>query len=97
MVNFLSPHPYLFWLVVGSPLLFTAYQANPGAAAAFIVSFYVCLVGSKIIIAMLVEKSRTFLKNKAFLWTMRVLGLALLAFAVLFIIDGLKFFEILPS
>jgi len=95
IVNFLSPHPYLFWLVVGSPILFTAYQANPLASGAFIVFFYACLVGSKIIIATLVERSRAFLKNKAFLWIMRVLGLALLTFAVLFIIDGLKFFDII--
>ena len=95
IVNLLSPHPYLFWLVVGSPLLFKAYKLNPWAAVAFVVAFYACLVGSKIIIANLVDRSRSFLKNKAFLWTMRMLGLALLAFAIIFIIDGLKFFDIL--
>jgi threonine/homoserine/homoserine lactone efflux protein len=95
IVNLLSPHPYLFWLVVGSPLLFKASNINPWAAVAFIVAFYACLVGSKIIIANLVDRSRSFLKNKAFLWTMRVLGLALITFAIIFIIDGLKFFEIL--
>ena len=95
IVNLLSPHPYLFWLVVGSPLLFKAFNINPWAAVAFVVAFYACLVGSKIIIANLVDRSRSFLKNKAFLWTMRMLGLALLAFAIIFIIDGLKFFDIL--
>ncbi|MBL7111304.1 MAG: LysE family translocator [Bacteroidales bacterium] len=95
IVNFLSPHPYLFWLVVGSPLLFKAYQATPVAAIAFVVSFYICLVGSKIIIAMLVDRSRSFLKNRAFLWTMRILGVALITFAVIFIIEGLEFFKIL--
>jgi len=95
IVNLLSPHPYLFWLVVGSPLLFKAYQVHPGAAIGFVGTFYICLVGSKILIAMLVDRSRSFLKNRAFLWTMRILGIALLAFAVIFIIDGLKYFEIL--
>jgi threonine/homoserine/homoserine lactone efflux protein len=95
IVNFLSPHPYIFWLVVGSPLLFKAYQLNPWASVAYVVAFYVCLVGSKIVVATLVDRSRSFLKNKAFIWIMRVLGLALLTFAVLFILDGLKFFDIL--
>jgi threonine/homoserine/homoserine lactone efflux protein len=95
IVNALSPHPYLFWLTVGAPITFKAYQSSLSAALAFIIAFYVLLVGSKVGVAMLVDKSRNFLKNKTYIWTMRILGLALLVFAALFIKDGLKFFELL--
>jgi small neutral amino acid transporter SnatA (MarC family) len=48
------------------------------------------LLGSKISVAYLVEKSKTFLTNKAYTLTMQILGIVLLVFAVLFIIDGIK-------
>ena len=95
IVNLLSPHPYLFWLVVGSPILYEAYRLTPVAAAVFLLFFYLCLVGSKITIAVLVERSGAFLKNRAILWIMRLLGMVLIGFAVWFIIDGLRFFDIL--
>ena len=91
IVNVLSPHPYIFWLMVGAPITIKAYQASPVAAFAFIIAFYVLLVGSKISIALVVDKSRAFLKNKVFIWTLRILGLVLLIFAILLIKEGLSY------
>jgi threonine/homoserine/homoserine lactone efflux protein len=95
IVNVLNPHPYLFWLTVGAPITFKAYQTSLGAALAFILTFWIMIVGSKIGVAILVDKSRNFLKNKAYIWTMRILGLALLVFSALFIKDGLSFLGLL--
>ena len=90
VVNILSPHPYLFWLTVGVPILLKAYQMGPVTALLFLLSFYAFLVGSKVCVACLVDRSRNFLKNKTYVWTMRVLGVALLIFAVLFVVDGIN-------
>jgi threonine/homoserine/homoserine lactone efflux protein len=90
IVNILNPHPYLFWLTVGVPLLFKSFNISPGNALAFIISFYAFLVGSKVIVAMLVHKSRNYLRNKNYKWIMRVLGIVLLVFAGIFFRDGLK-------
>jgi threonine/homoserine/homoserine lactone efflux protein len=95
IVNLLSPHPYIFWLMVGAPITIKAYQENPVAAFAFIAAFYVLLVGSKIGIALVVDKSRTFLRNKVFIWILRILGLVLLIFAILLIKEGLGYLGIL--
>ena len=95
IVNLLSPHPYIFWLMVGAPIIIKAYQASPTAAFAFITAFYVLLVGSKISIALVVDKSKAFLKNRVFIWTLRILGLVLLVFAILLIKEGLGYFGIL--
>lgn len=95
IVNATSPHPYLFWLTVGAPIIFKAYHINPGTAAVFIIAFYVLLVGSKVGVAVLVDRSRGFLKNRAYIWAMRVLGIILLVFAAIYIRDGLQFFGIL--
>ncbi len=89
--NILNPHPYIFWLTIGATSMQNALHAGIVALVAFIVAFYVLLVGSKIGVALIVDKSRDFLKNKAYIWIMRILGLVLLGFAVLFIKDGLEF------
>jgi uncharacterized membrane protein YdcZ (DUF606 family) len=60
------------------------------AAVLFFVSFYLLLVGSVVGVAILVEHSKAFLKTKAYLWVMRILGIALLIFAAIFFYDGLK-------
>ncbi len=91
IVNILSPHPYIFWLMVGAPITIRAYQASPAAAFAFIIAFYVLLVGSKISIAMVVDRSRAFLKNQVFIWTLRILGLVLLILAILLIKEGMSY------
>jgi threonine/homoserine/homoserine lactone efflux protein len=91
IVNFLSPHPYIFWLMVGAPIILKAYRENPAAAFAFIIAFYLLLIGSKISIALLVDRSRAFLRNKTFIWTLRILGLVLLMFAILLIKEGMKY------
>ena len=92
LTNFLNPNPYLFWLTVGIPLAFKAYAISLVAVILFFLSFYTILVGSVIIIAIMVGRSKTFLKNKAYFWIMRILGIALLIFAVFFFYDGIKIF-----
>ncbi|MBU8911136.1 MAG: LysE family transporter [Desulfobacterales bacterium] len=95
LVNMLSPHPYLFWLSVGAPTMTRANDQHVFAAAAFIISFYLLLIGSKIFLAILVGKSKTFLKGRVYICTMRFLGLALCALAILLFKDGLSLLGIL--
>jgi threonine/homoserine/homoserine lactone efflux protein len=95
ITNFLSPHPYLFWITVGSPIVIKAYNINPLAAVLYIAGFYICLVGSKIIVAIVVDKSKTFLNSRAYVYVIRFLGLALIVFAVIFVRDGLRLFGVL--
>lgn len=92
--NFLNPHPYLFWLFVGAPILFKSYDLTILATVLFVLSFYICLVGSKILIVLAVEKSRNFLRGPIYVHTVRIMGILLLIFAVLFIKDGLTYLDI---
>jgi threonine/homoserine/homoserine lactone efflux protein len=91
MANLLNPHPYLFWFVIGAPTLLKAWTASVLAAVLFIIGLYVCLVGSKILIAWLVARSRGFLKSRGYVYVNRLLGVALVVFALLFLRDGLRF------
>jgi threonine/homoserine/homoserine lactone efflux protein len=90
LVNILNPHPYLFWITVGAPIVFKAWQVSLWAVAAFFISFYLLLVGSKVLVAILVDRSKTFLNNKGYIWIMRTLGIVLFVFAVFFLIEGIK-------
>jgi len=89
LVNFLSPHPYLFWLTVGGPLVGSAMSDGPAAAASFIGGFYLLLVGSKISLAVLVGRSRHFLQGRSYLLILRFLGATLIVLAALLLRDGL--------
>lgn len=90
IANVLNPHPYLFWIAVGAPLLLGAWRDSVGAAVLFLVAFYGCLVGSKVALAWLTARSRRLLEGRAYRWTLRGLGVALLVFAVLLVRDGLR-------
>jgi hypothetical protein len=63
LANVLSPHPYLFWFSVGGPIMSRAISLNLTTPFAFIGSFYVLLVGSKILLAVLVGRSKSFLSG----------------------------------
>lgn len=83
LVNLISPHPWLFWLSVGSPFLISAWQSNAGVAAFFLVGFYLLLVGSKIAMAWGVAGTRHLLNDRWYRTLLRVSGLLLLVFALL--------------
>jgi threonine/homoserine/homoserine lactone efflux protein len=91
VANTLSPHPYLFWITVGAPITLMAYKTGLAASIQFLFAFYICLVGSKIIIALLVDKSRNIIQNKAYLRIMKVMGALLFFLALLFVKEGIEF------
>lgn len=95
LVNFLSPHPYLFWLTIGGPKVVEAWIQSPLKAAGFLVSFYLCLVGSKMLMAFVAARSRQLLTGKAYRCVMRILGGALLILALVLLKEGLVFFQVL--
>jgi threonine/homoserine/homoserine lactone efflux protein len=78
VVNALNPHPYLFWATVGGPALVNGWRTSPWHAFAFLVPFYVLLVGSKMAVAWLVSRQ---VGGLSLIWYRRALavcGLAML-------------------
>lgn len=90
MVNLLSPHPYLFWISVGGPFFAKAWDTAPANALAFVLVFYLLLIGSKAGLAWLTARSRSFLSGRAYVWTMKALGLMLCVLAVILALEGLE-------
>ena len=88
LTNALSPHPYLFWFTVGAPIMTKAMRQNAACVISFIVGFYVLLVGSKIMLAVMAGKSRSFMTGRVYLFIMRALGIILCIFGGLLFRDG---------
>jgi len=93
-INALNPHPYLFWGTVGAPFLVRSGGRGILAPLLFLLGFYLFLVGSKVFVAVVTGKSRTFLSNRGYIWTMRVLGCLLAGFAFFFLKDALFYLRI---
>jgi threonine/homoserine/homoserine lactone efflux protein len=87
-VNILSPHPYLFWLSVGSPIMLKAFDLSLAAAVIFVGVFYLFLVGSKLFLAVLTGRSKHFLSGPAYLGIMKLLGLLLIIFSFFLFREG---------
>ena len=98
LVNVLSPHPYLFWFSVGAPTILKGVSGgNSLAAPAFVVGFLGCLIGAKMLLAVLVGKSRRFMAGRLYLTIMRALGLLLLVLAMFLLKEAGTLFGLFPA
>ena len=89
IVNFLNPNPYLFWFTVGAPLMVRSFDKSLFSGISFLFGFYLGLVGSKFILALLTGKSRNFLQGFWYKLIMQFLGLSLIGFSIFLLIEGL--------
>jgi len=94
LANLLNPNPYLFWVSVGGPIMTKSMIGGVKGPLLFIGGFYLCLVGSKVLLAVLVGRSRDVLEGMGYKYAMRLLGLVLIALALTLFRDGLKLLRI---
>jgi hypothetical protein len=78
-------------MTVGAPVAIRAWAEGGGRAAAFVSGFYVCLVGSKVLLAWLADRGRGLLAGPAYKLGMRALGVLLWVCAFLMASDGIRF------
>ena len=95
LTNLLNPHPYLFWFTVGAPLPSPQGDRPLLSAGMFLGGFYLCLVGAKMVLAGVVGSGRLLAQGRIYTWTMRVLGCALMFFALSLAVQAGKLLNIL--
>ena len=83
LVNLLSPHPWLFWLTVGGSVVVSAWQEAPPAAVGFVVTFFVAMIGTKVVVAAIVATGRRALTERGLHRAHCVAGAVLLLTGVL--------------
>jgi len=81
-VNLLSPNPYLFWFTVGGTYIALGTKAE---SIVFVVVSIGTLVLSKMAVALVASNYRELLDSRAYLWIMRILGILLAVFGLLFL------------
>lgn len=94
-VNFLNPHPYLFWLTVGSSYILKAKENGIITIAGFITIFYACLLASKIIVVFITLKTRHFLESNVYKIIIRLIGIMLVILAVVLMKEGLQYLHVI--
>jgi threonine/homoserine/homoserine lactone efflux protein len=88
LVNLLNPHPWVFWITVGAPIL---GDAGVAGAVAFLVPFYALLVGGKIALAAALGAGRERLvRGRGYAAALRVAGALMLVAGVLLIVEGIR-------
>jgi threonine/homoserine/homoserine lactone efflux protein len=79
ITNALSPHPWLFWLGVGAPVLSRSWEQSPARGIAFLAGFYALLVATKVGLAATVALTRRSLNEGWYRMALRGAGGLLLA------------------
>jgi threonine/homoserine/homoserine lactone efflux protein len=75
----LSPNPYVFWMLVGAPIL---VQADPWSKAAFLVGYYATIVGSNVGLALALHAYTARLSATAYRWLLRLSAVILAAYGI---------------
>ena len=88
LTNLLNPHPYLFWLAVGGPMLSTT-----PSKMGFLIGFFGALVGSKALLALLADRARAWMSTRGYVWTLRALALALAGLALQFAVQAIELLQ----
>ncbi len=95
--NLLNPHPWLFWLTLGTPTFLKALADGPELALGFLGCFFIGLVGTKVLLALALARMRAFLASTAYRAVMGVLGVALFGLALFLVLDGLRLLGFVAS
>jgi threonine/homoserine/homoserine lactone efflux protein len=90
LANLVNPSPWLFWSTVGAASMLRAATAGWPVVAAFLVAFYLGLVGSKVAVAVLVAGAGGRLTGRGLVLVQRGLGVLLWAFALWLAVDGVR-------
>lgn len=88
--NVLNPIPYVFWMTIGSPLIIKAGWEHISWSMAFLFTFYLGLVGIRVILSIATHSGKQFIQGPWFLWINRILGIFLIGFAMKLIYDFTK-------
>ena len=81
ITNLLNPNVYVFWFLIGGPLMASAAVEEPLAPLAYALAFLFTLVMAKVTIAWLFDRSRGQLSARGYRIALGACGIAMLGFA----------------
>ena len=84
VTNLLNPHVYMFWFLIGGPLMASAAEQEPLAPILYAICFLITIILVKASIAWLFVGGGTWLSPGKYRIAMVICGLAMLGFAASF-------------
>jgi threonine/homoserine/homoserine lactone efflux protein len=85
ITNLLNPSVYVFWFLVGGPIMATAADEEQFAPVAYALSFLISIVLVKITIAYFFSKAKGNISAENYQLALRICGVAMLLFAISFV------------
>ena len=95
MTNYLNPSMYLFWFSVGAPFLVRSSRTDFWPGIVFTLSFYVSIIGAKSLVALGISRSSRLTEGIWYPRIMKLLGIFLMGFSLVFVKDGLGYFGLI--
>ena len=93
ITNLLNPSVYVFWFLVGGPIMATAADKEPIAPVAYALSFLISIVLVKITIAYSFSKAEGNISPKNYQLALRICGVAMLLFAISFVYRAFELWQ----
>ena len=84
LTNLLNPNVYVFWFLIGGPLMASASEQEPVAPVIYAIAFLLTIILVKASIAWIFVGGGTWLSPRRYRIAMAICGLAMLGFAVTF-------------
>ena len=81
MTNLLNPNVYVFWFLIGGPLMATAADEEPLAPIAYALSFLISIIIVKVTIAYFFDRTRGKLSPRGYRFALGLCGVGMFAFA----------------
>ncbi len=89
LINFLSPYTYLFWFFIGASIL---RKAEFSLGLAFILSYFLGIFYSMLIIVFFTEKVKTFFESRLYTLIIKAIGFIFIGFGLFLVRNGIQDF-----
>tara|TARA_B100000575_G_scaffold45689_1_gene32924 strand:- start:1494 stop:2129 length:636 start_codon:yes stop_codon:yes gene_type:complete len=88
LTNLLNPNVYVFWFLIGGPLMASVADREPLAPAAYALTFLVSIIIVKCLIALAFDRTRGNLSHSTYKGVLSVCGIAMIVFAAGFLFQA---------
>lgn len=95
LTNLLNPNVYIFWFLIGGPLMASVADDEPLAPVAYAVTFLVSIIIVKSMIALAFDRTRGNLSHRAYSAMLSLCGVAMIIFAAGFTFQAYDLYQAL--
>tara|TARA_B100002052_G_scaffold137167_1_gene125716 strand:- start:50 stop:688 length:639 start_codon:yes stop_codon:yes gene_type:complete len=94
ITNLLNPNVYVFWFLIGGPLMASAADEEPLAPVAYALSFLVTIIIVKMAIALIFDRTRGSMSPRAYKIALGICGLGMIGFSAGFLYQAYELFPV---